>query len=256
MNIVKLYSSVWARNRWIYGPSSLTLTGPKYSSVVPHHRWICVAYTHRWRGLTDEYRQDLETAWFHFSLHIWMLPLRILDAATSHSPTAHQQSTSPSHRHHRPTTSSTGVVWATSLAASASTAVVQALEPDAAQATKSQPGPPVTCGPLCQTLLGHQVERHRSLRPCCVGPQARHRPGYWVAPWSTVITHRPLPGAPPSPTSHPAHPWFSLAADRLFATIDHLPAAYYPPDKVRDLKFRLLEWVLICMRFELMVNLS
>jgi hypothetical protein len=36
MNIFKLYSSVCAEHRRIYGLSGLTLTGPIYSSVEPY----------------------------------------------------------------------------------------------------------------------------------------------------------------------------------------------------------------------------
>jgi hypothetical protein len=52
---ISLYSLVWAGHRRIYGSSGLTLTRTIYSSMVPCHRWIYVAYIHRWRGATDEY---------------------------------------------------------------------------------------------------------------------------------------------------------------------------------------------------------
>jgi hypothetical protein len=55
MNI-RLYSSVWAKHRRIYGPSSLTLIGPIYSAAAPCHRRIYVAYIHRWHGRIDKYR--------------------------------------------------------------------------------------------------------------------------------------------------------------------------------------------------------
>jgi hypothetical protein len=52
---IRLYWSIWAGYRRIYGPSGLTLTGPIYSSVEPRHRWIYATYIRRWHGVTDEY---------------------------------------------------------------------------------------------------------------------------------------------------------------------------------------------------------
>jgi hypothetical protein len=93
-----------------------------------------------------------------------------------------------------------------------------------------RPPEPLTSrrGPLCRSSPDHRVEHCQSHQPRHMGPRGRRFLGHRVTPWS---------GVSPSPTSRRPVPHRRPSAANWLPATDHLVAPYFPPEKVRDLKF-------------------
>jgi hypothetical protein len=193
------------------------------------------------RRLTDEYRRDLETVQFLFSLHIWTPPLCIFDAATSHSPAAHQPSSPPSHRHRRlaassvprqgpsftcPPSSSRGHVICAppsfpDVAAPWTPHSTPPLAPPlpCRHSSRMPPGPP-SRSPVHWYHAGPCAGCHRATESGATGAT---RPPSWAPLEPPTPSHGPSSQTPPGPPScTPVHYHRAPAAPRT-------PDAQWPP---------------------------
>jgi hypothetical protein len=198
------------------------------------------------------------------TLHFWRLhlafacpPLTII-ADRPHRPRPDEDHRPLAHRRRRLAASSTPHLTSPDIAAPRPPCLPPplALPLPQGHSSRTLPGPPCRSsvhrcrvGPCagCRPP-GSRVEHRRSRRPHRTGPLAIRRPCHRVAPQSTVIAHR-LPDAPPMLTGH------RPAVHRCQPP----PCGLLPTGESKRFEIWMswmIWWMLICMKFEWMVNLS
>jgi hypothetical protein len=176
---------------------------------------------------------------FLFSLRIWVPPLCIFDAATSHLAAALPPSSLAGRIIHTPvrTVVRSPTVVTARLRHPCPTSpplmprcpghhARHRPPPPRRHSSQILPGPSVPCGPLVPDATRATGQPSRAPP---VPPTSLHGPSSQMP--SGPLSHTPVHH------HHPQAARRSPATSRLFVTVDRLPTAYCPPEKVRDFKF-------------------